>query len=333
MQPMYISIIVALLSYVQAFIPRTTGIIGSCGVRCNIPRADLKCFAKARKKENKKSSAPDDDEDEINIEGFSDEMRDMLLSAKEVEMSLSDLQNSPMGIDLEDTDEMETEDSDEESDDDLRKYVQEITGIFAEMDDESANQDFVTSPDDIVDTEEDQDSIPNVAPTDDWRDKVGKIIHEVIRKQDLYVQKIYWLGGRVEVVISASSDPLNPIGPSVSALQVCHRSMYEEFELREEELAVVTKFEIVVASPGIGEVLRSDQDFISFKGFTVAVTTTEIYKKKTLFEGTLVERSEDSVCISLKGRIAKIPRELVSEVRLPKPKYESTDTEMRKLRR
>jgi ribosome maturation factor RimP len=136
----------------------------------------------------------------------------------------------------------------------------------------------------------------------------------------------------VEVVISASDNPANPVGPSVSALQICHRSMYDEFELREEELAVVTKFEIVVASPGIGEVLRTDQDFVSFKGFNVAVTTKEIYKKKTLFEGTLVERNEHDVCISLKGRIVKVPRDLVADVRLPKPKYESTDTEMRKLR-
>ena len=200
------------------------------------------------------------------------------------------------------------------------------------LDDES-NENFVTSLDDIIsDEEEEGDSVKTATLPDDWKGQVESIIRQVIQKQDLYVQKIFWAQGRVEVVISGSDDPSNPIGPSVSALQQCHRSMYDEFELREEELAVVTKFEIIVASPGIGEVLRSDQDFVSFKGFTVSVSTTEIYRKKTLFEGTLVERNPDDVCISLKGRIIKIPRAVVNQVRLPKPKYESTDTEMRKIR-
>ena len=205
---------------------------------------------------------------------------------------------------------------------------------FSAMLDDESNGNYVTSLDDIVSDEEVEDdgSVRTATLPDDFKGQVELIIRQVIQKQGLYVQKIFWAQGRIEVVISGSDDPLNPIGPSVSALQLCHRSMYDEFELREEELAVVTKFEILVASPGIGEVLRSDQDFVSFKGFTVTVSTTEIYRKKTLFEGTLVERNTDDVCISLKGRIIKIPRNLVNQVKLPKPKYESTDTEMRKIR-
>jgi ribosome maturation factor RimP len=113
---------------------------------------------------------------------------------------------------------------------------------------------------------------------------------------------------------------------------MCHQKLYEEFEKREADLAVVTRNEIIVASPGIGDVLRSNRDFVTFKGFTVSVTTTEIYRKKTTFEGTLVERNDETVAISQKGRMIRIPREIIAEVRLPRSKYESTDTEMRKLR-
>jgi ribosome maturation factor RimP len=330
--------LVVLLSFVDAFLPRTIkrcDDIGNYNYQKVIFR-DTTCFAKARKKENKKSSALDDDLDDNAFDGFSDDVKELLLSAKDLtENALLStpsplVTGEPISVDDEDLG-----DEGIETDDDLRKYVQDITGMLAEMDDESSYGDYVTSPDDIVGEEYDEDeslSQPNVVTSNDWREKVQTIMKEVIKKQGLYVQKIFWVGGRVEVVISASDDPANPVGPSVSALQICHRSMYDEFELREEELAVVTKFEIVVASPGIGEVLRTDQDFVSFKGFNVAVTTKEIYKKKTLFEGTLVERNEHDVCISLKGRIVKVPRDLVAAVRLPKPKYESTDTEMKKLR-
>ena len=274
-----------------------------------------------------------DDEMDLSALGFSDDIKNLLEAARNIP---ADTAEKSIRTDSDSSDDtlVDSDDSDEigESYEDQLKYVQEITGIFSEMD---MDQEFVTSPDDIRGEDgEDQveaEAVPAVTG-DDWKEKVQKIIREVIKKQGLYVQKIYWGGNRVEVVISASDDPSNPIGPSVSALQVCHRSMYDEFELREEELAVVTKFEIIVASPGIGEILRTDQDFVSFKGFMVAVSTTEIYKKKTIFEGTLVQRTADDVCISLKGRIIKVPRVLVNEVRLPKPKYEITDTEMRKLR-
>ena len=64
----------------------------------------------------------------------------------------------------------------------------------------------------------------------------------------------------------------------------------------------------------------------------IAVTTTEDFKKKTLFEGSLIERSDEHVVVSLKGRIVKVPRKVIASVRLPKAKYESGDSEMRKLR-
>ena len=340
----WIGAFAAIVSYVHAFLPRVTHSKVTIGQRkfhdshyCPLSN-NIQLFAKGRKKENKKTSAADDEASEIDFDfsvGFGDDIKELLLSAKDVDNESSfTIDASADQIDVDNGEDFG--DSEGETDDDLRKYVQEITGIFAEMDDEDSNPDFVTSPDDIVDEnggDDDDLSQPIANLGSDWKETVQGIIYEVIRKQGYFVQKIFWTGNRVEVIISANEDLSNPVGPSVTALQLCHRSMYEEFELREEELAVVTKFEIVVASPGIGEILRSDQDFISFKGFMVAISTTEIYKKKTLFEGTLVERSADSVCLSLKGRIVKIPRELIFEVKLPKPKYESTDTEMRKLRR
>ena len=39
------------------------------------------------------------------------------------------------------------------------------------------------------------------------------------------------------------------------------------------------------------------------QGFPVAVSTTEEFKSKTLFEGTLIERNAEHVTISMKGAL------------------------------
>ena len=294
-------------------------------------RHQIQLFAAPKRKDNRRYVAkPKDDEDEVDDDYFqelAEDVKELLRSAKSsatlstltpVEI-LSDgaIQANVDGIKLR-IDEI-LHDDDEDSPDNMQTFEVDSDEIF------------VMSPDDIVDYTS-EEKVVSGAPTNEWREEVSIIIHDVIRKQGLHVQKIFWGGNRVEVVISESEDLLNPVGPSVSALQICHRSMYEEFELREEELAVVSKFEIVVASPGIGEILRTEQDFTSFKGFIVTVITSEIFRKKTTFIGTLVERSQENVCISLKGRPINIPRDIILSVRLPKPKYEVTDTEMRKLR-
>ena len=76
----------------------------------------------------------------------------------------------------------------------------------------------------------------------------------------------------------------------------------------------------------------SDRDYISFRGFPVVVLTTEEFKKTRELRGTLVDRDENHVRISIKGRIVKIPRSICKTVALPSSKFESTDYEMRKLR-
>ncbi len=64
----------------------------------------------------------------------------------------------------------------------------------------------------------------------------------------------------------------------------------------------------------------------------VTVTTSEPFKNKTTFTGTVVRRTDAHVVLSAKGRIVQLPRELVAEVKLPAPQFEPDDYEVRKLR-
>ena len=52
--------------------------------------------------------------------------------------------------------------------------------------------------------------------------------------------------------------------------------------------------------------LRTDKEFVAWKGFPVVVTTTQPHKKKTKFEGNLVRRDDEFVHLNLKGRPIKV---------------------------
>lgn len=96
-------------------------------------------------------------------------------------------------------------------------------------------------------------------------------------------------------------------------------------EEEDETLDALPPFVLLVSSPGVSSNLQSDADFAAFKGFDVTVTTTEEFKKKTSFAGSLLGRDDEDVLLNLKGRTIKIPRPIVESVRLPNAKSEAGD--------
>lgn len=71
-----------------------------------------------------------------------------------------------------------------------------------------------------------------------------------------------------------------------------------------------------ISSPGISRHLSTDREFISFKGFTVLVNTSEPYEGKSEWRGKLIKRDDTSVYLNLKGRAIAIPRTLITRVQL-----------------
>ena len=72
-----------------------------------------------------------------------------------------------------------------------------------------------------------------------------------------------------------------------------------------------------VGTPGAPAALTRDFEFEVFKSFPVTVRTTETWRKADRFAGTLHSRTDAAVVLNLKGRLLKIPRAIVAEVRLP----------------
>ena len=71
-----------------------------------------------------------------------------------------------------------------------------------------------------------------------------------------------------------------------------------------------------VSSPGLSDLLETDRDFTSFRGFPVDVTLRPEGAGATRKSGLLLGRSEDSITINVRGRTLKLPRDAVLDVRL-----------------
>ncbi len=87
-----------------------------------------------------------------------------------------------------------------------------------------------------------------------------------------------------------------------------------------EASALLTEaYVLEISSPGIGEVLHDDRDFRSFRGFPVAVSFSDAKGERSSREGLLLERNAEEVRLNQRGRIVRIPRDSVLEVRLIQP--------------
>jgi ribosome maturation factor RimP len=92
------------------------------------------------------------------------------------------------------------------------------------------------------------------------------------------------------------------------------RALEEALEAAEQSMP--DAYVLEVSSPGVSDVLSSDRDFNSFRGFPVIVKTQEPYNGRSEWEGSLVGRDDTTVKLNLRGRAIAIPRALVSEVLL-----------------
>ena len=92
------------------------------------------------------------------------------------------------------------------------------------------------------------------------------------------------------------------------------RALEEALEAAEQSMP--DAYILEVSSPGVSDVLSSDRDFTSFRGFPVTVTTQEPYNGRSQWEGNLVGRDDTTIKLNLRGRAIAIPRALVTEVLL-----------------
>lgn len=87
-----------------------------------------------------------------------------------------------------------------------------------------------------------------------------------------------------------------------------------------EDAGVLTDpYVLEISSPGIGEHLHSDRDFQTFRRYPVDVIHRDGAGIEQKHSGTLLERTEDHVQISIHGRIKRISRNSIISVELTNP--------------
>ena len=101
-----------------------------------------------------------------------------------------------------------------------------------------------------------------------------------------------------------------------TSLNDCERMSIALGEELETSNTLPDAYVLEVSSPGVSDRLETDRDFIVFKGFAIEVTLHTAHKGKKVWVGTLLERTENKLAISQKGRRIALPRELVESAQL-----------------
>jgi ribosome maturation factor RimP len=99
-----------------------------------------------------------------------------------------------------------------------------------------------------------------------------------------------------------------------TGLEDCEKMSRDLEAVLETNDLIPGTYVLEVSSPGISRFLTTDREFISFKGFTVIVSTKELYKGQKEWAGQLISRDEIAVHINQKGRVINIPRDLIEFV-------------------
>ena len=150
-----------------------------------------------------------------------------------------------------------------------------------------------------------------------WWDGFCEEVQAEAELLGLEVRELKFSNGKLSVQAS---------GAGVDELQSLNKHLSGYIDASaDEEIDALPPFLLEVSSPGLSPSLTSDVDFEAFKTFPVTARTSEPFKKKTVFEGTLAGRDDEFVILNLKGRLVKIPRDIVTEVRLPDAKREAGD--------
>lgn len=101
-----------------------------------------------------------------------------------------------------------------------------------------------------------------------------------------------------------------------TGLEDCEQMSRALDPVLEESALIPGAYVLEVSSPGIARTLKSDRDFISFKGFDVVVKTFAPFQDRKEWTGKLQGRDAENLYLNQKGKTITIPSKLVAKVQL-----------------
>mmetsp|Transcript_689 Transcript_689/g.1669 ORF Transcript_689/g.1669 Transcript_689/m.1669 type:complete len:409 (-) Transcript_689:670-1896(-) len=109
-----------------------------------------------------------------------------------------------------------------------------------------------------------------------------------------------------------------------AALSTIAGVILQALEEVEDDLRVLERHELVLASPGAPDVLETQKQFNAYRGENVIVETQDPWESNRTLKGKLVDRNAMDVLINQKGRLVTIPNCFVKCVRIPAANVGST---------
>ena len=103
------------------------------------------------------------------------------------------------------------------------------------------------------------------------------------------------------------------------SLEDCTRLSKPIGEGIEKAKSLDIPYVLEISSPGLNDILKTDKEFETFKGFPIEVSKKDKTDSNVIESGLLHTRSKEHLLINVKGKISKIPRNLVTQVRLVSP--------------
>ncbi len=143
--------------------------------------------------------------------------------------------------------------------------------------------------------------------------RLSELARHVAEPMGLTVRDVQLLAHHIPLTVQVVVGQLD--GGDVT-LESCAALSGPLGEALEESDLLDSAYVLEVSSPGLSDVLETDRDFISFRGFPVEVKLRPDANGSPIRTGLLLSRSEDSLAINARGRTFRIPRDAVLEVRL-----------------
>jgi ribosome maturation factor RimP len=144
-------------------------------------------------------------------------------------------------------------------------------------------------------------------------DDLETLARPVVQESHLTVQSVEVLAHRIPLTVVVRVQRAD--GTDVN-LDECAAVSGPLGEALEASGLLTMAYVLEVSSPGIGEELLSDRDFVSFRGFPVELIRREASGAEVRRTGLLLGRDDQVVQLNERGRILRIPRDEVLRVRL-----------------
>ena len=160
-------------------------------------------------------------------------------------------------------------------------------------------------------------ALPTVSLPHTVLPELEQLTRDLARSSDLDVHDVAIHTHRIPMTVQVRVN--RPDGGDVS-LDACAAFSGPLGDAIEAAGLLDSAYVLEVSSPGIGETLFSERDFVSFRSFPVEVLHRDARGAEVRREGLLLGRDEDAVRLNLRGRTIAIPRRDISQVRLVTPR-------------